>query len=121
MVQKHFFQWAHNQGLLPNDRKFDETVTNRLIRFSIYWSFSLGLYPRAREAFSFEYQNNIIFIDYNFDLSKVYISTNGDFKKFIDLIEYQTEKPTGNVSSIQLLQGKWLMGIFAATDQSFNL
>lgn len=127
IVQKHLLQWAHKQGLLPSDRatvKFpDCQVTlaklNRLIRFSIYWSFALGLHPRAREAFSFEFQKNISDVDEDCDLSHVYISTNGEFENFMDLIEYQTiEIGHGYIPSLQLLQGKWLLGVFAPTDQS---
>ena len=90
-----------------------------LITLSVYWTFSLNLHPKEREAFSIEFQKNIICHEFGFNLSEVFISTSGELRRFIELSEYNlSEKNHGFAPSLQLLQGKWLLGIFAPTDQS---
>ena len=49
------------------------------------------------------------------DLSEVFISTNGEFSRFLDLSEFVNQS---SPVSLQLLQGKWLTGVFASSDQS---
>ena len=91
IVQKCFLRWAHGQGILPSDRqsvKFpDEDLSrekvDRLIRFTIFWSFALSLPPTSRKAFSTELQNNILGkSDGSFDYTSVYISEGSKAKKY---------------------------------------
>lgn len=131
IVQKCFLRWAHGQGILPSDRetvKFpDEELSrekvDRLVRFTVFWAFALALPPLSRKAFSTELQNNILGQSDSCDYTAVYINTEGQFEWFADLVDYRVpsfhEASTNpHVPSLELLQGKWLMGIFTADDRA---
>jgi len=117
IVQKLFLFWAKSQGLLPEDgNRNNDEILERIARLSIFWSYALGLSPAHRSTFSEEF-HEAIDEEQDDDLSRVYINAEGNFEEFDAKSRIEQNVP-GYVLSVELLQGKWLLGVLVPTDQS---